>query len=142
MTTPTIASRPPLATTLLRYGALLGAFLALCQGALGFLIFTQESSGLGHIHAIVAYLLTLAAIWCSVWAWIDAKHRSSTGLFFLALSMVLLSLIQIGLGEMLDHAGALRWIHALIGVADIVAMIVLGVWSLRGDDGTGKFIRE
>lgn len=105
----------------LRTTASVTAVLLLIQLALGIMIAT----GIGdevvrQIHAVVGYLSLLSSAVAAFFAWQVAKLSGSKGVFFHAVSLPVLMVVQIGLAEM-----NLEVVHIILGI-----LIVAGVVGL------------
>lgn len=97
------------------------ALLILLQLVLGVMIaFGTGGAFIREAHAGVAYLTVLAGIVATVFAWSAAAVAGSKGVFFHALSLPILAVLQIGLGEM--H---LTVVHIILGLATVVAFVGL-----------------
>jgi len=96
------------------------AVLALIQLVLGLLIATGIAGQLRAVHGGIGYLTTLSAVVAAVFAWQVAKLTGAKGVFFHALSLPVLMIVQIGLAEV--H---LEIVHIILGV-----LIVAGVVGL------------
>lgn len=111
----------PPSVSRLRATATVAAVLVLVQLALGIMIAVRTGgSVIREAHAGVGYLIVLAGIVAAVFAWSAAKSAGSKGVFFHALSLPILALVQIGLAE-----ADLRIVHIVIGIATVVAFIGL-----------------
>lgn len=86
---------------------------------LGLLIFFGNHE-LATMHATIGYFAVLLGIAATVAAWRFAKVTHRKGVFFHALSLPILMVVQIGLGEM-----AQTHIHMGLGIALLVAVIGL-----------------
>jgi hypothetical protein len=111
----------PSSVSRLRTVANVAAVLILVQLALGVMI-TVGTGGsiIRSAHSGVAYLTVLAGIVAAVLAWSASKYAGSKGVFFHALSLPILALVQIGLAEM-----DLRLVHIILGVLTVVAYVGL-----------------
>lgn len=99
----------------------IAALLILLQLVLGVMIaFGTGGSFIREAHAGVAYLTVLAGIVAALFAWSASKVAGSKGVFFHALSLPILAIVQIGLGEM--H---LQVVHIILGVLTVVAYVGL-----------------
>lgn len=99
----------------------IAALVMLLQLVLGVMIaFGTGGSFIREAHAGVAYLTILAGIVAAVLAWPASKVAGSKGIFFHALSLPILAIIQMGLGEM--HVTV---VHIILGVLTVVAYVGL-----------------
>lgn len=113
-------SVPP-SVSRLRTTANVAAVLILIQLALGAMIaLGNGGSMIRPAHAGVAYLTVLAGIVATVFAWSASKSVGSKGVFFHALSLPILGLVQISLAEM-----NLTVVHIILGILTVVAFIGL-----------------
>ena len=111
----------PSSVSRLRTTANVAAVLILIQLALGAMIaLGNGGSMIRPAHAGVAYLTVLAGIVAAVFAWSASKSASSKGVFFHALSLPILGLVQISLAEM-----NLALVHIILGVLTVVAYVGL-----------------
>lgn len=111
----------PPSVSRLRATAAVAAVLLLIQLALGIMI-TVGTGGsfIREAHAGVGYLTVIAGIVAAVFAWAAAKHAGSKGIFFHAVSLPVLALIQIALAE-----ADLRIVHIILGILTVVAFLGL-----------------
>lgn len=111
----------PPSVSRLRVTATVAAVLVLIQLALGVMI-TVGTGGLSirDVHAVVGYLTVIAGVVAAVFAWSAAKLAGSKGIFFHALSLPVLALIQIALAE-----ADLRLVHIILGILTVVAFLGL-----------------
>ncbi len=103
----------------LRVGALVTTVLVLAQLAFGITL----ASGVGairEVHGGIGYLTLLSAAVTAVFAWQATKVIGSRGIFFHAVSLPVLMIVQIGLAEM-DVA----LVHIVLGL-----LLVAGVGGL------------
>ena len=111
----------PSSVSRLRTTANVAAVLILVQLVLGITIaLGNGGSFIRSAHAGVAYLALLAGVVAAVFAWSASKSAGSKGVFFHALSLPILALVQIGLGEM-----NLALVHIILGVLTVVAYVGL-----------------
>ncbi|SDB80804.1 hypothetical protein GA0111570_103127 [Raineyella antarctica] len=103
----------------LRLTAIVATVLIVIQLGLGIMIATGNG-GLREAHAGIGYLLVLTGIVASIFAWSAAKVAGSKGVFFHALSLPVLMLVQIGLAEM-----GLEVVHIILGILIVVAVVGL-----------------
>ncbi|QGF22893.1 hypothetical protein [Raineyella fluvialis] len=105
----------------LRISASVTAVLVLVQLALGVTLATRIGGhAISEIHGGVGYLSLLASAVTAVFAWQAAKLVGSKGIFFHAVSLPVLMIVQIGLAEMRAVV-----VHIILGV-----LIVAGVAAL------------
>ena len=111
----------PSSVSRLRTTANVAAVLILVHLVLGIMIaLGNGGSFIRSAHAGVAYLALLAGVVAAVFAWSASKSAGSKGVFFHALSLPILALVQIGLGEM-----NLALVHIILGVLTVVAYVGL-----------------
>lgn len=96
--------------------------LVLVMLALGIMILTGNQQ-VRDVHGIVGYVLTLVAVVAAVCAWLVARPARKMGIFFHAVSIPVLMVIQIGLAEM-----DLKWVHVVLGV--LIAGAIAGLVPL------------
>lgn len=93
--------------------------LMLAMAILGLMI-AGGVGGLGTMHSIIGYSTLLVAILAAVAAWRFSKATAQKGVFYHALSLPILMLLQIALGEM--HQ---KHIHMALGIAILIAAVGL-----------------
>lgn len=86
---------------------------------LGLLIATGTNS-VRTVHAITGYTVVVVAILVALAAWRFAKLTARKGVFWHAVSIPVLMIIQIGLAEM-----GVEIVHIILGIALLVAAIGL-----------------
>lgn len=114
--------QPPqgmVAGKLLHWGSLLAGAVMIVMLGLGTMIATGNNS-VRDVHAITGYTLTVVAVVVAVCAFLVARPAGKMGIFFHAVSIPVLMVVQIGLAEM-----GLEWVHIVLGV-----LILLAVASL------------
>lgn len=115
----------------LRTAALVVLGCVLVQAALGIASLTGYHQ-VNEVHGWIGYLGFLASIAASVFAFQASKaDPRAKGLFFHALSLPVLAIIQIGIIEMSQGAGAMKWVHVVLGFAFLVAAAGLYAMSNR-----------
>ncbi|MDN5563559.1 hypothetical protein EDD41_2182 [Luteococcus japonicus] len=98
----------------------------LIQLGLGVALLTSYSNGLAKAHSGFGYITLLASIVAAFFAFQLSKADSSAkGLFFHALSLPVLAIIQTGLGEMIGGSNGLKWLHVALGIAFVGAAVSL-----------------
>lgn len=94
--------------------------LMLAQLGLGIAILSH-TKGLRDAHGGLGYLFFIVSLVATFFAWqLSKADATAKGLFFHALSLPILAILQIGLAEM-DQ----KWIHVVLGVALTAAAIGL-----------------
>ncbi|MEA5155839.1 hypothetical protein [Raineyella sp.] len=107
----------------LRVGALATTGLMLVQLALGITL-ASGVEAVRDIHGGVGYLTLLAAAVTAVFAWPATKVIGSKGIFFHAVSLPVLMVVQIGLAEMdLPLVHIVLGLLLVAGVAGLVPMV-------------------
>lgn len=113
----------------LRLSAALSAALSLVQAVLAFLSLSKvakliEPHGiLGDINLLVTIVAAVAAV---VWF----RKGGSRGLMMHAFGMVVIFLVQIGLGE-----AKVKWPHVVIGVLAVLGSFALAALATRKPGG-------
>ncbi len=97
------------------WSSLATTVLIVVQLVMGILVLTKPMSAAAH--GGVGYITLLGAIAAAYFAWQLSQRGVSKGLFYHALSMPILMIVQIGLGSM-----GVKWVHVVLG-----SLIVLGV---------------
>jgi heme A synthase len=117
-TTPFVPTAPvsASATRRLRITVIIALALVALQVLLGGAVAAQMTA-LQGIHAVVAYTLFLVSIVAAVFARGHAKVTGKKGVFFHALSIPILMVVQIGLGSM-----RVTIVHIVLGLAIAVAI--------------------
>lgn len=100
--------------------AMVTTVLVVIQLVLGLLIATGIAGQLRDVHAGIGYLTTLAAAIAAVFAWQVGSLVGSKGVFFHALSLPILMIVQIGLAE-----AHLEIVHIILGLAIVVGVVGL-----------------
>lgn len=126
---PVPASRPapgsgPTVPPVLGWAAWIAVVLVAAQLVLGILML-NGSWNLLQAHAGLGYAATLAAAVAAVSAVVWKRRGGRTGVMAHAVSMPVLMLIQIGLGQ-----GGVKWVHVVLGVLILIGLVGLPM-SLR-----------
>ena len=95
--------------------ALILSLMALVQAALGGTVLSG-GEGIKRVHGYVGYATVVVAVIAAVIAWRAARQTGNRGTFMHALSLPILALIQVALGEM-----ELKWVHVGVGLLFLVA---------------------
>lgn len=111
--------------TLLLASAAVAAVLSVVQPLLALGPLTA-SGPLNGLHAPNAYALLLVSVVAAVAAHRWSRQSGDKGLFFHALSLPVLAVVQIGLGEM-----ELAMVHIALGFAFLLAAVSLFTLALR-----------
>ena len=124
----------------LRLAAALSSLIGLVQAGLGFSGLSRilaapgdDQAGAAFIdpHGILGYtnllVMVVAAIASVVWY----RKGGSRGLLMHAWGMVVIFLVQVGLGQ-----GKVLWVHVVLGVLAVLGSIALAVLSYRKSAGT------
>ncbi len=99
------------------------AAAAIVQTILGITLATGSTSGIHRILGMTICALTVVAALASV-LW--ARPSGNKGMMFHALSVLVLAVAQVGLGE-----AGVTTIHMTVGVLFLVAAIALATLSIR-----------
>jgi hypothetical protein len=123
----------------LRLAAALSSLIGLVQAGLGFSGLSRilaapgdDQAGAAFIdpHGILGYtnllVMVVAAIASVVWY----RKGGSRGLLMHAWGMVVIFLVQVGLGQ-----GKVLWVHVVLGVLAVLGSIALAVLSYRKSGG-------
>ena len=123
----------------LRLAAALSSLIGLVQAGLGFSGLPRilaapgdDQAGAAFIdpHGILGYtnllVMVVAAIASVVWY----RKGGSRGLLMHAWGMVVIFLVQVGLGQ-----GKVLWVHVVLGVLAVLGSIALAVLSYRKSGG-------
>lgn len=94
--------------------------LILLQFGVAMIILAHDNDALISAHGGVGYLSTVAAAITAFYAFKWSKETGAKGVFYHALSLPILCLIQIAIIEM--HQ---KWLHVGLGVAYLVAVVGL-----------------
>jgi len=111
--------------TLLLASAAVAAVLSVAQPLLALGPLTA-SGPLNGLHAPNAYVLSVVSVVAAVAAHRWSKQSGDRGLFFHALSLPVLAVVQIGLGEL-----ELAMVHIALGFAFTLAAVSLFTLALR-----------
>lgn len=109
--------------TWLRNLTLIGVIIAILQLALGATAYFVHGKVWGSAHGGLGYLNTVVLAAAAVLAWLWTSTQPSRGVFWHAVSLPVLGLIQIALAD--TH---LWWLHIILGLAFVLA--VIGLWSI------------
>ena len=124
----------------LRLAAALSALLGLVQAGLGFSGLTRilaapgdNEAGASFIdpHGILGYTNLLAMVVAAVASLVWYRKGGSRGILMHASGMVVILLVQIGLGQ-----GKVLWVHVVLGVLAVLGSIALAVLAYRKSGGT------
>lgn len=115
----------------LRIGTIVALALVGLQVVLGGALSAQITA-LQHVHAAVAYALLLATIACAVLAFQRSKVTGNKGIFFHAVSLPVLMLAQIALGEL-----EITIVHMVLGLAIAVGIGALYAMAAKAPEGLG-----
>lgn len=132
-TSPAAGTDPVLSG--LRLFAAATALLAIVQALMGMGIL-GSLGGVFGIHRTLGFISLGAAVLAAIFAVVWSTRSGNKGLMFHAISVAVLALAQIGLGEM-----GLRWVHVGVGLLYLVAAVALGTLSFRRG-GAGRAQRR
>lgn len=97
----------------------------LVQLGLGVALLSSYSEGLAKAHSGLGYITMIGSVVAAVFAsQLSKADDSAKGLFFHALSLPVLAIVQFGLGEMISSDG-LKWLHVALGIAFTGAAVSL-----------------
>lgn len=113
----------------LRLSAALSALLSLVQAVLAFLSLGKVAR-LINVHGIIGDVNLLVTIVAAVASVVWFRKGGSRGLLMHAFGMVVIFLVQIGLGE-----AELKWPHIIIGIAAVAGSVALAVLAYRKPGG-------
>lgn len=124
------APRGPVLTGLRVFAALtaLGGILQLLLG-LGIL---GSIGGVFSTHRMLGFITLGVSVLAALFAVLWASRSGNKGLMFHAITVAVLALAQVGLGEM-----GLRWVHVIVGILFFVAALALATLSFRSG-GLGR----
>jgi hypothetical protein len=124
----------------LRLAAALSSLIGLVQAGLGFSGLSailaaphDDEAGAAFIdpHGILGYTNLLVMIVAAIASYVWYRKGGSRGLLMHAAGMVVIFVIQIGLG-----AGGVLWVHVVLGVLAVLGSIALAVLAYRKSGGT------
>lgn len=115
----------PTSLRITRITAWIVAILGVVQAVLGILM-AAHVRGLHPTHEISGYVTLLACVAAAIACFVWQRRSGNRGLFFHALGMAVIAVIQIALGSL-----ELRTIHMTVGVAFLVGAIALAVLATR-----------
>lgn len=126
-----MATTSSTALSRLRTSALVVLACVLIQAALGIASLTGYHQ-VNEIHGWIGYLGFLAGIAAAFFGFQASKADANLkGLFFHALSLPVLAIIQIGIIEASQGAGPMKWVHVVLGFAYLVAAAALYTLSAK-----------
>jgi len=123
----------------LRLAAALSALIGLLQAVLGFTGLSSilaapgnEEAGSAFIdpHGYLGYANLLVMVVAAVASLVWYRKGGNRGLLMHAAGMVVLMLVQVGLGQ-----GKVLWVHVVLGVLIVLGSIALAVLSYRKSGG-------
>lgn len=115
--------------TFLRVSAGLTALLSVVQAVLA-VVFMTSPSTLVSVHGKVGMATVVVSLIAAVAAYLWRKASGNVGMFTHAVSVFVLAVVQVGLGEM-GAFGGLRTVHITIGVFFLVAAVALVTLAVR-----------
>ncbi|GAA1390915.1 hypothetical protein [Luteococcus peritonei] len=131
-----MATTSSTALSRLRTTALVIVACVLVQAALGIASLTGYPQ-VNEIHGWIGYVTFIASIVAAVLAFNLSKLSARfKGTFFHALSLPVLALVQIGIIEASQGAGAMKWLHVVLGIAFVVASV--GLYAMTGAKQNGR----
>ena len=124
----------------LRLAAALSSLIGLVQAGLGFSGLSRilaapgdDKAGASFIdpHGILGYTNVLVMVVAAIAALLWYRKGGSRGLMMHAFGMVVIFLVQVGLGQ-----GKVLWVHVVVGVVAVLGSIALAVLAYRKSGGT------
>lgn len=113
----------------LRIAAGIMTALIFIQAGMSIMMLTGNGGPtLYSVHGWLGYAAFLTGIVATVFAWQASKVTGSKGTFFHALSLPILMILQIGLGEM-----AVTVVHIILGLALLVGSFALFAIAGKGN---------
>lgn len=106
----------------------LGGILQLLLG-LGIL---GSIGGVFSTHRMLGFITLGVSVLAALFAVLWSSRSGNKGLMFHAITVAVLALAQVGLGEM-----GLRWVHVIVGILFFVAALALATLSFRSG-GLGR----
>lgn len=94
--------------------------LLVVQLVLGIVVLSNDSSPAAH--GGVGYVTLVAAIVAAYFGWQLSQTDGNKGLFYHAVSMPILMIVQIGLGSM-----GVKWVHVVLGFLIVIGVIGMAV---------------
>jgi hypothetical protein len=123
----------------LRLAAALSSLIGLVQAGLGFSGLSSilaapgdKEAGAAFIdpHGILGYTNLLVMIVAAIASVVWYRKGGSRGLLMHAWGMVVIFLVQVGLGQ-----GKVLWVHVVVGVLAVLGSIALAVLAYRKSGG-------
>ena len=124
----------------LRLAAALSSLIGLAQAVLGFTGLSSilaapgdDKAGAAFIdpHGMLGYTNVLVMVVAAIAALLWYRKGGSRGLMMHAFGMVVIFLVQVGLGQ-----GKVLWVHVVLGVIAVLGSIALAVLAYRKSGGT------
>lgn len=131
---PTPGSGPTI-PPVLTWGIRVALLLVVVQFVLGVLML-RGSWNLIDAHAGLGYTATLAAALAAVSAIVWRRAGGTNGPMILAVSIPILMIVQIGLGE-----AGVKWVHVVLGSLILIGLGGL-LYTLPSRPSRGKAVRE
>ena len=97
--------------------------LIVVQAVFAIITLIHANDTITAIHGGFGYLSLITGVIAAWFAWRWSKDSGAGGVFFHALSLPILAVIQIGLAQ-----GGLKWVHVVVGVVYLLA--VVGLWTM------------
>lgn len=97
--------------------------LIVVQVVLAVVVLSNDSSAAAH--GGVGYITLVASIAATFFAWQCSQRGASKGIFYHALAMSILMVVQVGLGSM-----DLKWVHVGLGILIAIGVIGMAVRSM------------
>lgn len=93
----------------------------------------SSGNGLRDAHGGIGYLIFLVCAVAAFFAWqLSKADASAKGVFFHALSLPVLAILQIGLAEM----DGMKWVHVVLGIALLVDALGLFMMTRKRSGAT------
>lgn len=114
------------ALNLLRAGAAISAALSVAQPLLALVFMNMPSPGTAHLHGVLGQGTVVITAVAAVAAFLWMRESGNKGLFGHAASVLVLSILQVGLAEM-----GQVWVHVVVGVLFLLAAVSLFTLAAR-----------
>jgi hypothetical protein len=125
MSTPSVRPTPDPVLGWLRITTAVTAVLSIVQLLLGVGLL-GSLSGVFPVHRTLGYIAFLAAVAAAVFAVLWSRRSGNKGLMFHTISVAVLGLIQVGIGEM-----GVVWLHVVVGLLFLVDAVAASPLSFR-----------
>lgn len=110
-----------------RVGAIILAAAAIIQAILALIFMNSDNShSVFQWHSAIGMFTILASIIAAVFVWLTYRHQLKKGPVWHALGMVVLAIVQVGLGE-----AHIKLVHIIVGIAFLVGALGLLPMTFR-----------